>query len=49
MDERGYQLMNISGDEARQFLDHWQSVTSWLVYDAGIAKNSPEEFDIPKP
>ncbi len=49
MDERGYQLMNLSGDEARQFLDHWQSVTSWLVYDAGIAKNSPEEFDIPKP
>jgi tripartite-type tricarboxylate transporter receptor subunit TctC len=49
MDERGYQLMNISGDEARQFLDRWQSVTSWLVFDAGIAKNSPEEFDIPKP
>ena len=49
MDERGYELMNLSGDDARQFLDHWQSVTSWLVYDAGIAKNSPEDFGIPKP
>ncbi|TPE50956.1 Bug family tripartite tricarboxylate transporter substrate binding protein [Amaricoccus solimangrovi] len=49
MDERGYKLMNLSGEEARAFLDRWQSVTSWLVYDAGIAKKSPEEFGIPKP
>jgi tripartite-type tricarboxylate transporter receptor subunit TctC len=49
MDQRGYELMNISGDEARAFLDRWQSVTSWLVYDAGIAENSPEDFGIPRP
>ena len=49
MDDRGFQVMNISGDEAQEFLDKWQSVTSWLVYDAGIAKASPEEFDIPRP
>jgi tripartite-type tricarboxylate transporter receptor subunit TctC len=49
MDDRGFVLMNISGDEAEEFLDRWQSVTSWLVYDAGIAKASPEEFGIPKP
>jgi tripartite-type tricarboxylate transporter receptor subunit TctC len=49
MDERGFVQMNISGAEAEEFLNRWQSVTSWLVFDAGIAKNSPEEFGIPKP
>jgi tripartite-type tricarboxylate transporter receptor subunit TctC len=49
MDERGFAMMNISGDEAREFLDRWQSVTSWVVYEGGIAKTSPEEFGIPKP
>lgn len=41
--------MNIAGDEARAFLDRWQSVTTWLLHDAGAAKKSPEEFGIPKP
>ncbi len=49
MDTRGFVQMNISGDEAQEFLDRWQSVTSWLVFDAGIAKASPEEFGIPRP
>jgi len=49
MEKRGFTIMNLSGDEARKFLDKWQSTTSWLVYDAGIAKKSPEEFGIPKP
>lgn len=49
MDQRGFAVMNIAGDEARSFLDKWQSVTSWIVYDAGIAKNSPEDFGIPRP
>ncbi len=49
MDDRGFQLLNISGDEAKTFLDRWQSVTSWLMFDAGVAKTSPEKFDIPKP
>jgi tripartite-type tricarboxylate transporter receptor subunit TctC len=49
MDERGFVQMNIAGAEAEEFLDRWQSVTSWLVYDGGIAETSPEEFDIPRP
>lgn len=49
MEGRGNVIMNISGDEARAFLDNWQSVTSWLLQDAGVAKASPEEFGIPKP
>jgi tripartite-type tricarboxylate transporter receptor subunit TctC len=49
MDDRGFRLMNVTGEEAEEFLKRWQSVTSWLVWDAGIAKRSPEEFGIPRP
>lgn len=49
MDDRGYLPMNIAGAEADEFLSKWQSVTAWLVWDAGIAKKSPEEFNIPRP
>lgn len=41
--------MNIAGEEARKFLNRWQSVTTWLLYDAGAAVKSPETFNIPKP
>ena len=41
--------MNISGDEAREFLDRWQSITAWLLQDTGAAKVSPEELGVPRP
>jgi tripartite-type tricarboxylate transporter receptor subunit TctC len=41
--------MGISGAEADTFLAHWQSVTTWLLQDAGATKVSPEKFGIPKP
>lgn len=31
------------------YVDKWTSVTSWLLYDAGAAQNSPADFDIPRP
>ena len=49
LDQRGYELMNLSGQEAVDFLNQWQSVTSWLMYDAGQAETSPEEFGIARP
>lgn len=49
MTDSGNVMMNISGDEADEFLKKWQSVTSWLLQDAGAAKVSPEEFGIPRP
>lgn len=49
MNQRGYTVMNISGAEAEDFLKRWQSVTSWLLWNAGDAKASPETFDIPQP
>jgi tripartite-type tricarboxylate transporter receptor subunit TctC len=41
--------MNISGDEAYAFLARWQSITAWLLQDAGAAKVSPANLGIPKP
>ena len=48
VDNLGLIKMNISGDEAREFLDRWQSVTAWLLQDTGEAKVSPEELGIPR-
>ena len=49
MDNRGFTMMNISGEEAREFLDGWQRTTTWLMQDAGLTKASPEEFGIERP
>ncbi|MFZ3582214.1 Bug family tripartite tricarboxylate transporter substrate binding protein [Loktanella sp. DJP18] len=49
MDDRGFTMMNISGEEAQAFLDTWQQNTAWLLQDAGLATTSPEEFGIAKP
>lgn len=49
MEGRGNVMLNLSGDEARKFIDRWQSVTAWVYHDAGVAKVSPAELGIPKP
>ncbi len=49
MDQRSFVTLNLSGKEADDFLKKWQSVTAWLLQDAGVAKNSPDKFGIPKP
>ena len=49
MDDRGFTLMSISGDEANAFLSKWQQGTAWLLHDAGLSKASPEEFGIARP
>ena len=47
MANRGNVMMNISGDEASDFLKKWQSVTTWVLQDSGATKRSPEELGIP--
>ncbi len=42
-------LMNISGTEASDYAKKWQSVTTWLLHDAGATKVSPADLNIPKP
>lgn len=33
-------------EEIKKFYKDWESLVSWLIYDAGAAKFSPEDFDI---
>ena len=49
LDDRGFESMNVSGQEAQDFLDDWQGTTTWLLQDAGQTKASPEEFGIERP
>jgi tripartite-type tricarboxylate transporter receptor subunit TctC len=49
MKQRGYGIMNLSGEEADSFLENYRAVSSWVVFDAGIAKHSPEDFGIKRP
>lgn len=49
MDNRGFTMMSISGQEAQDFLTNWQQGTVWLLQDAGLTKASPEEFGIARP
>ena len=48
IDNRGFKMLGLSGAEAASFLADWQSTTAWLIWNAGIAKKSPEGFGIPK-
>lgn len=49
LDNRAYLPINLTGQEAKDYMTAWQSVTSWLVFDAGLAPKSPEDFGIPRP
>ncbi|XWN33170.1 MAG: tripartite tricarboxylate transporter substrate binding protein [Devosia sp.] len=49
MNDRGFTIMGLSGERARDFLNKWQSVTTWTLHEAGAAKKSPDEFGISKP
>ncbi len=49
MEGRGFRMLSLSGAEAQEFLAGWQSRTAWILYDAEIAKNSPEDFGITRP
>ena len=42
-------LMNIHGTEATEYVKKWQSITTWLLHDAGATKVSPDKLKIPKP
>lgn len=47
--KNGFVPMGITGKDARAFVNEWRSQMSWLIYDAGGAKESPEKFGIAKP
>ncbi|MFZ7119544.1 MAG: Bug family tripartite tricarboxylate transporter substrate binding protein [Eubacteriaceae bacterium] len=41
--------MNLSGQEAVDYVENYKKIGSWLLYEAGQAQFSPEEFGIKKP
>lgn len=44
-----YQLRhNITGKAVLKYWERWESIVSWLLYDNGVAKISPEKFGIPR-
>lgn len=46
MDERGFTVMGISGDEAEKFLTNYRATSSCIVHNAGFGKKDPAEFGI---
>jgi len=46
--EKLYEKYTTTG-EMTAFYSEWESVVSWLIYDAGAATYSPEDFGIAKP
>jgi len=44
----GLAILGYTGDEARQFMNNWRSIMSWLIWDSGAGKNNPADFGIPK-
>lgn len=49
MANRGNIVMNMSGDEAKDFLVKWQQVTAWALQDTGAAKVNPADLGISRP
>ena len=47
--EKGVEILGYSGDEAQKFVEKLASTVNWALYEGGVAKISPEEFDIAKP
>jgi tripartite-type tricarboxylate transporter receptor subunit TctC len=45
----GLTVVGLSGQPARDFMNNWRSQMSWLIFESGGAKESPEKFKIPKP
>jgi tripartite-type tricarboxylate transporter receptor subunit TctC len=45
----GLDVIGMTGKDAKSFMNTWRSQMSWLIFDAGAGKTSPEKFGIPKP
>lgn len=45
----GLDVIGMTGKDAKAFMNNWRSQMSWLIFDAGAGKTSPEQFKIPKP
>lgn len=48
-DTMGGVRLGLTGKEAEDYIAQNKSVSAWLLYEAGGAKNSPADFNIPAP
>ena len=46
--EKGILVTPYTGQAAQDHMAKLASIVSWILFDAGVAKNSPEQFDIPR-
>lgn len=42
-------MSDVTGDAAAAFYSDWSRQISWMLYDAGVAARSPEDFGIERP
>ncbi|MCM3660983.1 tripartite tricarboxylate transporter substrate binding protein [Georgenia satyanarayanai] len=47
--ENGMQAVAIGRADAGDRVAELQSIVAWTLFDAGVAENDPEDFDIPRP
>ena len=47
--EKGMDVVAMGRDDAAKRVAELQSIVAWTLFDAGVTKNSPEDFEIPKP
>lgn len=40
--------LGLSGQEADEYIKHFESVTTWILHDVGETSVSPKEFNIPR-
>jgi tripartite-type tricarboxylate transporter receptor subunit TctC len=38
----------VQGDDVLKYWDRWGSIVNWILFDAGVAKKDPAEFNIPR-
>lgn len=46
---KGFIMNPMGREESAKYVENLASIVSWTLYDAGVAKISPEEFNIAKP
>lgn len=48
-DTKSFEVTAMGREESAAYVNNLQSIVAWTLYDAGVAKVSPEEFEIPRP
>ena len=48
LEENYIQPLGLSGNEAKDYILRWQSISAWLLEDAGAAAVSPAQLGIPR-